>query len=113
MEKQYQVICQKCDGQRLVEITDTIAGKRIDWLENKQKEPYTIISGRQRLDNYLGWQCKCGNNSLVTKQENTSIADMSAPKPQEINNITKNLEKVKVVLSGNDIIIDNFILKAS
>tara|TARA_R110000868_G_scaffold51283_1_gene162833 strand:+ start:1505 stop:1846 length:342 start_codon:yes stop_codon:yes gene_type:complete len=111
MEKHYQVICQECNGQRKVKIADTTIGKRIDWLEEKQTEPFTIISGRERLDRYLGWQCLCGNNSLMTKQEQDTIADKSNPQPQEINQITQNLQNIDIVITGKDIILDKFILR--
>lgn len=111
MEKYYQVICQECNGQRKITITDTPIGKRIDWLEEKQTEPFTIISARERLDKYMGWQCTCGNNSLLTQQEKDIIADKSNPQAQEINQITQNLQDVNIVITGKDVIIDKFILR--
>lgn len=111
MDKFYQVICQECNGQRRVKVSETSIGKRIDWLEEKQKEPFTIISGRERLDRYLGWQCLCGNNSLLTQQEADMIADKANPQPQEINEITNNLAAVNIEINGKDMIIDNFIMR--
>jgi len=113
MDKYYQVICQECNGQRRVKISETSIGKRIDWLEEKQTEPFTIISGRERLDRYMGWQCLCGNNSLLTQQETDMIADKSNPQPQEIQQITENLSAVNVEISGNDITVDNFVMRAT
>lgn len=65
-------------------------GDMIDWMENKQSE-YTIISGRKRLDDQFGWQCYCGNNDLMTRQESKTFSNPASPKPQEISDIVNNL----------------------
>ncbi len=65
-------------------------GERIDWLEGQQGA-YTIISGRERLDGQFGFQCICGNNDLLTRQEKSSFSNPAAPRPQEINEVVKNL----------------------
>ena len=87
----YKIICKKCKGSRIVDIHDTEVGKRVDWLDDKQPEQFTIISMRTRFDGQLGWQCICGNNDMHTKQELTTIANQANPTPQEINTIMKNL----------------------
>lgn len=93
--KQYTVECLKCNGTRRIQIHDTPVGGRIDWLEDKQDAPFTIISGRQRLDNQWGFECICGNKDLMTKQETVTFANPASPKPQEINQIVKNLKPDK------------------
>lgn len=42
-----------------------------------------------------GWQCFCGNNDILSNQENRVITDKVDPDPQEINQILKNLEPQK------------------
>lgn len=89
--KRYQVTCKKCKGGRLIEVYPSVMGDRIDWLENKQPTDYTIISGRKRLDGQFGFQCTCGENDLMTRQEAESFNNPAAPTPQEINEIVKKL----------------------
>lgn len=74
---------------------DTMLGKRIDWLEAPETQNHPIISGRLRLDGQWGFQCSCGNNDLMTKQEIRSFSNPVAPKPQEINQIVKSLKPDK------------------
>lgn len=47
-----------------------------------------------------GWQCLCGANDLLSKQEAREITDKTNPDPQEINQILKNLkpQKAKFVM---------------
>lgn len=89
--QRYKVICGKCNGQRLIEIHPTPMGKRIDWLDDKQPDTFTIISGRERLDGQFGFQCVCGANDLLTSQERRSFGNPAAPTPQEISAIVKDL----------------------
>lgn len=91
----YQIICGACGGQRKIKIFTTMVGDRIDWLEDKQEEPFTIISGRKRLDNHWGWQCICGNNDINTNQELRIMTNPAAPTPQEIGEIVDNLKVQK------------------
>lgn len=93
--KRYKVSCKNCDGQRLIEIHPTQLGERVDWLEGKQSEPFTIVSARKRLDDQWGFQCICGENDLMTAQERESFKNTAAPKPQEITDIVKNLKPDK------------------
>lgn len=82
----FTVICEECSGSSVVNISDTFQGKIVEWLKIDQ-----VISARQRLDMNMGWQCYCGNNSLMTKQELEHIKNKSQPEPQEIEDIKKNL----------------------
>lgn len=70
-------------------------GKRIDWLENAENANHPIVSGRERLDGNWGFQCKCGNNDLMTIQEARTFSNPASPKPQEINEIVKKLQPEK------------------
>lgn len=70
-------------------------GRRIDWLESPENARHPIVSGRERLDGQWGFQCICGNNDLLTTQEARTFSNPVAPKPQEINDIVKNLKPDK------------------
>lgn len=81
---QYKVTCRKCKGSNVLAIDDK--SHQIFW-----KGCDRIISGRYRLDNQWGFQCICGSNSLLTKQENEYITDKVNPDPKEIADVVKNL----------------------
>jgi hypothetical protein len=79
-----KVICSKCNGESVIKIDEQ--NKLIDW-----KKIGSVISGRYRLDTQWGWQCYCGNNTIMSDQERKSIADYRQPTIKEVNDITKNL----------------------
>ncbi len=60
-------------------------------MEKDAPEPARIVSGRERLDGQFGFQCVCGNNDLLTTQEANTFSNPVAPKPQELEDIVKNL----------------------
>lgn len=86
---QFNVRCKNCNGSNVVAIDEK--SNRILW-----KEYDKIISGRLRLDGQWGWQCLCGNNSLLTKQEAESITDKANPDPLELHKVIQNLIPEKV-----------------
>lgn len=94
MEK-YRIICKNCSAERQVQIMSTAIGKRIDWMESAKNATHPIVSGRERLDGQWGWQCTCGNDDLLTTQEKRTFSDHTSPKPQEINQIIKNMKPDK------------------
>lgn len=98
----YNVICQKCQGSSQIEINH----EAIRWLDVK-----FIISGRKRLDGNWGWQCLCGNNSIMTKQEKRNIANPAQPTAQELDSILKNIEVARVVDIANGLLVNNFIMQ--
>lgn len=83
----YQVKCKKCKKSDKITITSE---NQILWGDNKN-----IISGRRRLDSEWGWECLCGNNTILTKQEKTFISDKQNPEPKEISQIVQNLKPEK------------------
>lgn len=91
----YEITCGDCGATRIVQIIATPVGERVDWLEEKYDGPQQIISGRPRLDGQWGWQCLCGNNDLMTKQEINSMENQAAPTPKELNEIVANLQVQK------------------
>lgn len=80
----YKVTCKNCKNFNIVPIEEK--SRTIKW-EGCDR----IISGRYRLDNQWGWQCLCGNNSLLTKQEDEYITDKTNPDPKEIAEVINNL----------------------
>lgn len=83
---QYEIICKKCKGNSQVFIERDIIG----W-----QKVNSVISSRKRLDGNWGFQCLCGNNDLMTKQESRTFANPVQPTPQEITQIVKNLKPDK------------------
>lgn len=81
--KEYKVTCLKCKQFNIVPIADD---RSVMW-----KNADRIISARYRLDNQWGFQCICGNNSLLTKQEDEYIEDKQSPDPKQISDVIKNL----------------------
>lgn len=82
--KEYKITCLKCKNFNVVPIDEK--NRRIMW-----KGADRIVSGRFRLDNQWGWQCLCGNNSLLTQQEMREIKDKVNPDPIQIEQVIKNL----------------------
>ena len=91
--KRYIVTCLKCGEKREVGIIPTVTGDRVDWLENDPNE--RIVSGRQRLDGQWGWECLCGNNSIMSTQERETFTNKVNPDPQEIKQVVDNLRPEK------------------
>ncbi len=80
----YKVTCLKCNGSNVVGVDEK--AHRLYWDVSDR-----IVSGRFRLDGQWGWQCLCGQNSLLTEQENKHITDKVNPDPKEIADIIANL----------------------
>lgn len=92
----YQVTCKKCQGKSTVGIDSkyAVSDKYLGLMPGLMwMNVGTIISGRFRMDGGLGWQCMCGNNTILTSQEKRHIANPAEPQPQEIAEIVKNIEK--------------------
>lgn len=82
--KKYNVKCKQCQNSDNVIIDE--AENKIYWENN-----LNIISGRYRLDMQWGWQCKCGNNDIITKQEGREISNLQSPDPADISKVLKSL----------------------
>lgn len=90
--ERYKIICNECQSDRVIEIHKTPIGQRIDWLETPELSDAPICSARLRFDGQWGFQCRCGNNNLWTTQESRVVVNKVAPRPQEIEEIMKDLE---------------------
>ena len=85
-----KVTCHDCQSSRVVSLTTSVFVTTIDWQEDGQS--HNIISFRHRLDGNLGWQCRCGNNDLLTPQEALGFSNPAAPTTQELADIVANLK---------------------
>jgi len=93
MLKSYKVICQQCKAEREIRIFDSANQQTIDWLEDRPGALQSkIVSGRKRLDGNWGFQCLCGNNDILTKQEDKMITNPASPQPEELSTIVNNLK---------------------
>lgn len=87
--KYYRVVCEDCGESRRIGVISTQTDDRIDWLDDKPDE--SIVSGRKRLDGQFGFECLCGNNTLLSQQEARGITNKVNPDPQQIKDIIDNL----------------------
>lgn len=83
----YKITCKDCEKSTPVGLVN---GQSILWNNGGN-----IISGRKRLDGEWGWQCMCGNNDILTKQEERQITNKQEPDKKEIEHILKNLKPDK------------------
>lgn len=81
--RKLKITCSECGNSDHVAITEH---NQIIWGKST-----FIISGRHRLDGNWGWQCLCGNNSLLTVQERTTIKNLQFPDPLDIEAVVTNL----------------------
>lgn len=86
MEK-WKITCLRCKNDDIIQI---VKDQDIIWGDNKH-----VVSGRKRLDGNWGWQCFCGNNSLLTSQEMSNISNLQTPDPKEIQDVIDNLKVEK------------------
>lgn len=74
----HKIVCNKCGKSDVVGMHES----NLIWGSNK-----FIISGRKRLDGEWGWQCLCGQNTLVSKQERKTIKNLQSPDPKDIQQV--------------------------
>lgn len=85
----YDIVCKECKGQNRVGIDHD--NRSVNWISENP-----IISARYRFDRQWGFECRCGNKSITTPEEDRFWADKSqAPKEQEMKQITDNLKQHK------------------
>lgn len=84
----YKIICKNCQSDQVIDIDGS---RQINW-GNADR----IISGRYRLDNQWGFQCFCGNNDLMTKQEKKMITNHLQPDPKEVEMVMRNARPQKM-----------------
>lgn len=99
--KKYKVTCLNCSGSNIVSIMDNGNVKSsqrymIDLNEDHKVNPDYIISGRYRSDMNFGWECKCGNDSRIARQEVSDIERLV------VNGGRSVIEKIVEGLKVND-----------
>lgn len=68
--KKYRIKCLKCNGSNTALISEVRDGEfAIDLDTDHRKNPIFIISGRYRGDMNYGWECACGNDSRLAREE--------------------------------------------
>lgn len=100
MSRTLKVTCLSCMGSNKVYINETAPGQAnnqyiIDLNTDHKKNPKNvfIISGRFRSDLEFGWECVCGNTSIVSKLEKDSLNELVIKgNPQSINRIAESLK---------------------
>lgn len=94
--KKYNVTCLKCKKTNEVVITEVRANEFAIDLNNYHKrhpENVAIISGRYRGDMQFGWECMCGNDSRVARDEFQDISKLVINgSKQAIEKITNSLK---------------------
>lgn len=101
----YEIVCLKCKGNSKVHISPN---DEVGW-----QQVNSVISARKRFDAQWGWECLCGQNSLMTDQEKRSIRNYAQPEPMEIQQIMKNLEVEPSRDTPEGQIISGFLMKTA
>lgn len=83
--KRYEVKCLKCKKSAFVNIG---ADHRIDFEGGVQTN---LLAGRYRADSEFGWECTCGNDNRISKQESKQMDQLVKGTPQQIADIVKTL----------------------
>lgn len=95
--KTYNVKCLKCKKSNEVIIKEDGNDFIIDLDTYHKKNPdnINIISGRYRKDLKFGWECICGNTSIIARQEFRDIDSLvpgGKDKTKIIINLTNSLK---------------------
>lgn len=95
--KQYQVTCLNCKGSNIAIVTEVRSGEfEINLNADHRRDPDNIyiISARYRGDMNLGWECMCGNDSRLAREEFKDIKELVVNSGQHaIEHITNSLKK--------------------
>ena len=83
--KRYEVTCLKCKKSSFVRISD---GHQIDYEGGMNTN---LLAGRWRKSLDFGWECVCGNDNRLSKQEKDEMNNLVTGTPQQIAQIVKSL----------------------
>lgn len=96
MSRTLKVTCLSCMGSNKVYINEPSPNQYIiDLNTDHRKNPKNvfIISGRFRSDLEFGWECMCGNTSIVSRLEQDSLKELVIKgNPQSIKRIAESLK---------------------
>lgn len=75
----FKITCLNCGGSNKVKISNYKDNKIINLNDDHKRNPdkIFIISGRYRPDMEFGWECVCGQYSLVAPQERHDIVSLA------------------------------------
>lgn len=71
-KKHYRVTCLNCNKSNVAIISEIRKDEfSVDLNKDHHRNPdnVNIISGRYRKDMDFGWECRCGNTSIVARSE--------------------------------------------
>jgi hypothetical protein len=76
--KRYRITCLKCNNSNIAAIYPAGPGAfRIDLDDDHNRSNHVaIISGRYRRDMNFGWECICGNDSRLARQELPQVDEL-------------------------------------
>lgn len=77
--KKYKITCLKCDRSNEATITEARKGEFVIDLNSyhrRNPDSICIISGRYRGDMQFGWECTCGNTSIIARTEKSDIGSL-------------------------------------
>lgn len=83
--ERYKVTCLKCKKEAFVRISD---GHQIDYEGGMNTN---LLAGRWRKSLDFGWECTCGNDNRLCKQEKDEMDNLVTGTPQQIAQIVKSL----------------------
>lgn len=83
--ERYKVTCLKCKKESFVRID---AGHQIDYEGGMNTN---LLAGRWRKTQDFGWECICGNDNRLAKQEKDEMNNLVSGTPQQIADIVKSL----------------------
>ena len=94
--KKYLVKCLKCKGSNVASITEVRPNDfYLDLNEDHKRHPDNIhiISGRYLADMQFGWECICGNDSRLAREEFSNVEKLMVNGgKQAIQKITNSLK---------------------
>lgn len=95
--KMYEITCLKCKGSNKAFITEVRPNEfEINLNADHKRNPDNIhiISARYRGDMNFGWECICGNTSILAREEFPDIKNLVInDSEQAISHITSSLTK--------------------
>lgn len=94
--KSYKITCLNCKGSNVAMIINKDGDQVIDLNHDHRRHPDNIhiISGRLRGDLQFGWECMCGNDSRLARQEFPAIRELVINGSEDaIKKITNSLKR--------------------
>lgn len=94
----YKITCLSCNGSNIAKISDYEDSKIINLNDDHKRNPdkIFIISGRYRPDMQFGWECVCGNYSIVAPGEKNNLESLVS------DGGASAVEKIKTSLKRSD-----------